>query len=79
MISCSDEILKYSYVEWEGCKLLSVGTGGTRVHTALWVIEVFSAPYFLLFIIIFINRNWAVTRWQYTITHKQYIAQHKNT
>jgi len=22
---------------------------------------------------IFINRNWVVTQWQYTFTHKQYI------
>jgi hypothetical protein len=22
--------------------------------------------------------SWVITRWQYTITHKQYIKQHKN-
>jgi hypothetical protein len=27
---------------------------------------------------IFINRNWVVTRWQYTFAHKQYIEQHKH-
>jgi hypothetical protein len=26
---------------------------------------------------IFVKRNWVVTRWQYTFTHKQYIEQHK--
>ena len=26
---------------------------------------------------IFVNCNWAVTRWQYTFTHKQYIEQYK--
>jgi len=26
---------------------------------------------------IFINCNWVVTRWQYTFAHKQYIEQHK--
>jgi hypothetical protein len=31
----------------------------------------------IIIIIIFINCIWVVTRWQYTITHKQYIAQHK--
>jgi hypothetical protein len=31
----------------------------------------------IITIIIFINCNWVVTRWQYTTTHKQYIAQHK--
>jgi len=30
-----------------------------------------------LFIDIFINCNWVVSRWQYTFTHKQYIEQHK--
>jgi hypothetical protein len=28
-------------------------------------------------IIIFINCNWVVTRWQYTFTHEHYIEQHK--
>jgi len=27
-------------------------------------------------IIIFINCNWVVTRWQYTLTHKNNIEQH---
>jgi len=27
--------------------------------------------------ILFINCNWVVIRWQYTYTHKQYIEQHK--
>ena len=35
MINYSDEIHGYSYVEWEGCKLLNVETGGTRVNIAL--------------------------------------------
>jgi len=26
---------------------------------------------------IFVTRNWVVTRWQYTFTHKQFIEQHK--
>jgi hypothetical protein len=30
-----------------------------------------------LFIVIFINCSWVVTRWQYTFTHKQYIEQPK--
>jgi hypothetical protein len=30
----------------------------------------------IIIILLFINCNWVVTRWQYTITHKQYIAQH---
>ena len=29
----------------------------------------------IIIIIIIINCNWVVTRWQYTITHKQYILQ----
>ena len=32
----------------------------------------------LFIIIIIINCNWVVTRWQYTITHKQYILQNNN-
>jgi len=31
---------------------------------------------FIIIIIIFINCNWVVTRWQYTFTHKNNIEQH---
>ena len=31
----------------------------------------------LEYIIIFVNCNLVVTRWQYTFTHKQYIEQYK--
>jgi hypothetical protein len=30
-----------------------------------------------IIIVIFINCNWVVTRWQYTFKHKQYTEQHK--
>jgi len=30
----------------------------------------------IIIIIIFINCNWVVTRWQYTLTHKNNIEQH---
>ena len=30
----------------------------------------------IIIIIIFINCNWVVTRWQYTFTHKNNIEQH---
>ena len=31
---------------------------------------------YIIIIIIFINCNWVVTRWQYTFTHKNNIEQH---
>ena len=35
-----------------------------------------SGKEFIIIIIIFINCNWVVTRWQYTLTHKNNIEQH---
>jgi len=31
----------------------------------------------IVFIDIFVNCNWVVTRWQYTFTQKQYIERYK--
>jgi hypothetical protein len=33
--------------------------------------------FYILYIDIFINFNWVVTRWQYTFIHEHYIEQHK--
>jgi hypothetical protein len=62
---CTILIIYISDTYYGVVKMLNVNKG--RFVSVMWII----------IIIIFINCNWVVTRWQYTFKHKQYTEQHK--